>query len=259
MGRHTWCGQQATPKMKISLLVYLLLFVIFGCEGKTRQSCKNVLANKIVSFESNYFPGNQLEPVSNGTSENAMGLPSTQENELIFKNDSFWRLEKRGNCDTRPCKENIWIGQEYSLSIVSMKKDLKHTTSHNEEYYLSMISWAGGMGQVKSRITPRLDYFQNMENADPRWYWTVQFDIECEDCATLDHCYISNRYRGSMDKKNYGRTMADDDGVSIFGYLSEETNEDRFDWTVHVHRDVDAGAAGPIWHQLYILFTNFFS
>ena len=93
-------------------------------------------------------------------------------------------------------------------------------------------------------------YYKDIQKADPAWQ--VQFDIECDSCSKMVHCYISHRFYGKQDNENYGRMFTDKQGFSVFGYQYDQTYENWFDWTVHVHHQVPAGAAGL--NNLYFAF-----
>merc|ERR1739838_1021664 len=179
-------GSNTTLEMKSIALCVLL--AVQGVWVK-KLSCNNVLENKNVSFEYNFYPSNQLEPGAIPKSGYTMMLPDTGENTLTFTNEAAWRTEKCGN----------------SLCIVSMMKGW-------ENYYLYMARWGGG----KNRQAPLLDYYED---------------------------------------KNYGRLFTDAVGFGYFGYLFDETYEDWFDWTVHEHNHVPAGAVGPVINLLSIFAT----
>jgi hypothetical protein len=213
-----------TKPLFLSLSLAALGCLAFVQSESTKHSCNNALANKIVSFEYNYYPGNQLVPGLRSKHGYTMKIPSTGTNTLTFTNAAAWRTEKCGN----------------SLCIVSLKKKW-------EQHYLYMKTWGG----TSSRWNPSLGYFEDIHAVDPAW--TVQFDIECEDCAKREHCYVSHRFYGNKEKKNYGRLFTQANGLSQFGYQFDQSDEDWFDWSVHVHRQVPAGAPGQGGHYLAII------
>ena len=199
-----------------------VLLALLGCvQGvrviKTRHSCNNVLEDKIVSFEYNYFSGNQLEPGLKSKHGYTMWLPNTGRSNLTVSNGAAWRTEKCGT----------------SLCIVSMKTEWEH-------YYLYMKTFGG----TKHRMYPNLGYFEDVHEADPPW--TVQFDIKCEDCNKRNHCYVINRYHGNSKQKNFGRLFADSNGYSVFGYLYGQSYEDWFDWSVHLHNSQPMGGQASL-------------
>jgi len=215
---------QSNTTLEMKSIALCVLLAVQGVWVK-KLSCNNVLENKNVSFEYNFYPSNQLEPEYKYKFGYTMLLPDTGNNTLTYTNGAAWRTEKCGN----------------SLCIVSMKKDWKN-------YYLYM-GWGGG----KNRQSPFLEYYEDIKKADPAW--NVQFDIECDDCNKRRHCYIIHRFKGNSEDKNYGRLFTDAIGFSVFGYLFDETYEDWFDWAVHEHNHVPAGAAGPAINLLSIFAT----
>eukprot|EP00092_Neocalanus_flemingeri_P012670 GFUD01013654.1.p1 GENE.GFUD01013654.1~~GFUD01013654.1.p1 ORF type:complete len:225 (-),score=37.98 GFUD01013654.1:254-928(-) len=214
--------------MKSTVMCLCVLLAVLCCVqctrvNKTRLSCNTVLENKNVSFEYNFYPGNQLEPGYPFKSAKSAILPSSGDNKLTYTNGNAWRTEKCGD----------------SLCIVSLEKDWEH-------YYLYMSTWPTGSNQM----APQLMYYEDIQEADPPW--TVQFDINCEDCNRREHCYIIHRYKGNSEEKNYGRLFVST-YKSVFGYLYDHTYEDWFDWAVHVHDHVPAGAGGPVRLPFVIL------
>ena len=89
---------------------------------------------------------------------------STGSKNLTFTNSVLWRAESCGE----------------SLCIVSLKKDWEH-------YYLYMKTWGAG---TSTRWFPSLGYYEDIHAV--RSAWTIQFDIECDNCAAKKHCYVSH-------------------------------------------------------------------
>eukprot|EP00092_Neocalanus_flemingeri_P020151 GFUD01021815.1.p1 GENE.GFUD01021815.1~~GFUD01021815.1.p1 ORF type:complete len:228 (-),score=30.38 GFUD01021815.1:128-811(-) len=210
----------------------VLLAVLYSVQcarvNKTRLSCNTVLENKNVSFEYNYFPGNQLVPGYKSKYGYGVELPSIGSNELTYTNEAAWGTEQCGD----------------SLCIVSLKQDW-------ENYYLT--SHTG----YEIGVVPKLIYYKDIKDADPAL--TVQYDIECEDCSKMKHCYIIQSY---SEEKGYSLMFVWDLGgmdsfivfVSSHIYDTYDTY-DLFEWAIHVHDHVPAGADGLVSFNWVILAT----
>ena len=122
--------------------------------------CNLLLENKILSFENNHYPGNQLEPGHKSQTEYTMQIQTTRRSVLTYSMAVAWRTRRCGR----------------SLCISSMKEGF-------ENYLFHMKSWTG----AKHSMYPDLA----QHPVEPAW--PVQFDIECEDCMTRRHCYVVHR------------------------------------------------------------------
>ena len=189
---------------------------VYGVQvNKTKGSCNNALVNKIVSFESTFNSGNQLEPVIIPRKGFTMQLPDTWKKELNYTNGAAWKTEKCGD----------------SLCISSLKTDW-------ENYYVYIEDFAG----AEDKMQPKLVYFSDVHETAPDW--TVQFDIACEDCNKMEHCYIYNKFGGGFEQKKQGRMLADISGRAVFRSDVDPAYDHWFDWAVHVQDHVPAGTAG---------------
>ena len=185
---------------------------------KPKMCCNLLLENKILSFENNHYPGNQLEPGNKNMAEYTMQVQSTRRSVLTYSMAVAWRTRRCGR----------------SLCISSMKNGF-------ESYFFHMKVWAG----VKSSMYPDLVEYHNQD----RPAWPVMFDIECENCETRRHCYIVHRYQGDSENKNYGRMFIDTTGYAVFGYLGKTGN--MFEWTVHIHN----AATQTFCHTLVLYYA----
>ena len=206
--------------------VFIFLSVLVEGERHVRRSkpkmcCNLLLENKILSFEPNQFPGNQLEPGQKTPSEYTMQVERTRRGVLTYSMAVAWRTRKCGR----------------SLCISSLKRGFEH-------FFFFMKTWPG----VKSSMYPSLGEYEQVETVDP--FWSVMFDIECEDCDTRKHCFLVHRYGGNSDKRNYGKMFIDTTGYAVFGYQTKNT-EDLFDWTVHTH-NIGTAMLDPANHILLL-------
>jgi len=176
----------------------------------TKVGCNHLLENKIVSFESNFYPGNQLEPGTMPNKGYIMQLHDTWKKVLNYTNGSAWKSEK------------CWD----SLCISSLKTGW--------ESYFAYVDNNDGLNEKKHL---KLSYYPK----DPPW--TGQFDIKCEACSTMKHCYVINKLGGSLDENDQGRMLADINGRSVIRYQVPSDYDAWFDWTIHLHDHVPARAS----------------
>ena len=188
------------------LILLLILLVHPSDQSFPTNVCNSKLQNKVISFEYNYYPGYHLTPYSSTEFGYIMGTTWVGEKEYTSDLGTGWLTEK--------------CGEHLCLSSLKTKW---------ENYYLYMPSWGG----TRFRLAGKLYHWWDVCRVGDRW--SVDFDILCQDCNTMDHCNLVNRYKGSMEMKNYGRLMTDKHGWTDFGFDYGESYADWFDWKIHVN------------------------